>query len=152
MGNERTRRVAFVLWVTLALNWGAALLKIVVGLIGIHLSGYPADDKHPYGRHKYETLASVVIGSLLLFVAFGIFQHAVSAFFHPHTPEVTPMSFWVMGLTLVMNLVVGVFAALVGIRLNFLVLDPIFSLGVARGAAYDGGCLPSPGEQGRAGY
>jgi len=192
VSTERTRRVAFVLWVTLALNWGVALLKIafgwsthcmvivadgfhslsdgtsnIVGLIGIHLSGHPADEKHPYGHHKYETLASLVIGSLLLVVAFSIFQHAVVSFFHPHVPEVTSMSFWVMGLTLVVNLVVvwyergeakklesellhsdswhtltdvfvtlGVFAALIGIRLNFPVLDSIFSLGIALAIAY----------------
>ncbi len=192
MGNERTRQVAFVLWVTLVLNWGTALLKIafgwstqcmvivadgfhslsdgtsnVVGLIGIYLSGHPADDKHPYGRHKYETLASVVIGSLLFFVAFGILQHSLLSFFHPHTPVVTPASFWVMGLTLGVNLVVvwyeraaakrlnsgllrsdswhtltdvfvtlGVFAALIGIRLNFPVLDSIFSLVIAFAIAF----------------
>ena len=192
MGNERTRKVAFVLWVTLALNWGAAVLKIafgwstqcmvimadgfhslsdgtsnIVGLIGIHLSGHPADDKHPYGRHKYETLASVVIASLLFVVAFGILQHAVLGFWSPHTPIVTPMSFWVMGLTLGINLVVvgyeraaakrlhsqllqsdswhtltdvfvtlGVFVALIGIRLNFPVLDSIFSLAIAFAIAF----------------
>ena len=184
---ERARQISVVLWVTLVLNWGAALLKIafgfatqcmvitadgfhslsdgtsnVVGLVGIHLSGHPADIKHPYGRHKYETLASLILAALLLVVAFGIFQHSIDAFFHPHQPRVTVTSFIVMALTLVVNLFVvwyerraaarlqsdllhsdswhtltdvfvtlGVFAALIGIRLNFPVLDPIFSLGIS---------------------
>ena len=128
---ERTRRIAFVLWVTLALNWSAAILKIVfgwmtqcmvilsdgfhslsdgtsniIGLIGITISGHPADTDHPYGRQKYETLASVVIAALLLVVSFGILHHAWVGFFHPRSPEVNRTSFFVMGLTLVVNLIV----------------------------------------------
>ncbi len=189
---ERTRQVAFVLWVTLALNWSAALLKIafgwstqcmvitadgfhslsdgtsnIVGLVGIRLSGRPADEKHPYGRQKYETLASVVIASLLLVVSFGIFEHSLVGFFHPHTPVVTTASFIVMACSLVVNLwvvwyerraaaklesellhsdswhtltdvfvTIGVFAALIGIRLNFPLLDSIFSLGIAFAIAF----------------
>ena len=184
---ERTRQVAFVLWVTLVLNWSTALLKItfgwmtqcmvivadgfhslsdgtsnVIGLIGIHLSGRLADEKHPYGRHKYETLASVVVAALLLAAAIGIFQQALVGFFHPRSPEVSKTSFVVMAITLAVNLFVvwyerraakrlrsellhsdswhsltdvfvtlGVFAALVGISLNFKVLDSIFSVGIA---------------------
>ena len=91
---ERVRRVAGVLWLTLALNWSVALLKIVLGLwtqctavladgfhslsdgtsnviclIGIQISGHPADDDHPYGHEKYETLASILIAGFLLLVS-----------------------------------------------------------------------------------
>jgi cation diffusion facilitator family transporter len=189
---ERTRQIARVLWVTLALNWGGALLKIVfgwtthcmaitadgfhslsdgttniIGLIGISISGHPADRDHPYGHQKFETMASVAVAAMLLFVSFGIFQQAVLGLFKPHAPEVTAASFIVMGLTLAANLFVvwyerraakrlksdlllsdswhtltdvfvtcGVFAALVGIRLNLPVLDSIFSLGIAGMIAY----------------
>ncbi len=192
MSDERARGIALVLWITLLLNWGLALLKIlfgwstqcmvivadgfhslsdgtsnIVGLIGIHISGRPADDKHPYGRHKYETLASVVIASLLFIVSFGILQHSILGLIRPQNPIVTQASFWVMGVTLGVNLVVvwyeraaakrlhsqllhsdswhtltdvfvtlGVFVALIGIRLNFPILDSIFSLAIAFAIAF----------------
>lgn len=184
---ERTRQVAAVLWITLVLNWSTALLKItlglwtqcmavtadgfhslsdgtsnVIGLIGINISGYPADEDHPYGHQKYETLASIMIGVLLLLVSFGILQRAVASFFHPKFPRVPTLSFVVMGGTFLVNLFVvwyerrkakelyselllsdswhtltdvfvtlGVMVALVGIRFQLSILDPIFSLIIA---------------------
>lgn len=184
---ERTRRIAFVLWVTLGLNWGTAILEIlfgwhthtmvifangfhsltdgasnIVALIGIYLSGHPADEDHPYGHQKFETLATIVIAIFLLIVSFGIAQKAWNGFFHPTTPEVTVLSFALMSATLCVNLFVvwferraakamqsellysdswhtatdvfvtlGVLAALGGIALNFTLLDPIVSLGIA---------------------
>jgi cation diffusion facilitator family transporter len=78
----------------------------VVGLVGISLSGHPADLGHPYGHYKYETLASSVIGALLLVVSFGILQQAIKGFILPREPEVSAASFIVMILTLVVNLFV----------------------------------------------
>ncbi len=128
---ERTRRVASVLWLTLALNWSSAALKIalglytqsmaitadgfhslsdgtsnIIGLVGILISGHPADHDHPYGHEKYETFASILIGAILLGVAFSIFRRAIGGFFDPGTPEAPDLSFWIMGVTFLVNLFV----------------------------------------------
>ena len=128
---RRTRQLAKVLWITLALNWLVAGLKIVfglatrcmvitadgihsfsdgtsniIGLIAIHISGQPADRGHPYGHQKYETFASALIAALLFMVSFGIFKQAIKGLFHPSVPEVTALSFGLMGFTLVVNLFV----------------------------------------------
>lgn len=128
---ERIRRIQSVLWIELALNIFVASLKIlfgwathtmvivadgfhslsdgtfnIIGFVAIHLSGRPADEKHPYGRHKYETLASVVLAALLLVVAVNILQHAVAGFFEPRAPEVGPLSFVVMTVTFIVNIFV----------------------------------------------
>ena len=88
---DRARKVAFVFWVTLVLNWGVGALKIVLGavthclvitvdgvhsffdgssnivsLIAMRYSSNPADLDHPYGHQKYEALASVVIAMFLV--------------------------------------------------------------------------------------
>lgn len=128
---DRTHQVAVTLWVTLALNWSTALLKIlfglatrcmvitadglhsfsdgasnIIGLVGISISGHPADRDHPYGHQKYETLASVAIALMLFLVSFGIARQAVGAFIHPRTPQVNAASFVVMGLTFLVNVFV----------------------------------------------
>ena len=42
-----------------------------------------ADDTHPYGHGRFETLATVLIGVALIGVAFGIAWDSVSRLFHP---------------------------------------------------------------------
>lgn len=44
------------------------LLTDFVVLIFVRISGKPADDKHPYGHGKFETLATTIIGASLLIV------------------------------------------------------------------------------------
>ncbi|MBI3316076.1 MAG: cation transporter [Candidatus Omnitrophica bacterium] len=132
--SKRTRQIAFVLWVTLALNCVVALLKVifgvltycmvivadglhsfsdgasnVIGLIGIYLSGAPADQDHPYGHQKYETFASVVIAFFLFLAAFGILREAVIGLIKPKAPEVNLVSFVVMGGTFLVNLFVAAY-------------------------------------------
>ncbi len=129
--SERTRNVAKVLWVTLGLNWIVAALKIVfgmmtqcmvivadgvhsfsdgtsniVGLVAITLSGHPADENHPYGHQKYETLASLGVAFFLFLVSFEVIRRAIEGLFHPKTPEVNAVSFGVMTGTLLVNLFV----------------------------------------------
>lgn len=127
----RARQIARVLWLTLVLNWSIAFLKIllgfavhsvmiladgfhslsdglsnVVGLIGIRVSSHPADEDHPYGHQKYETLASALIALLLFAVSLGILRESVRNFVHPRNPEINALSFAVMGVTFVINVFV----------------------------------------------
>ena len=50
----------------------------VVVFICIHLSSRPRDDDHDYGHGKYETLATSVIGVVLLLVGVGVFWSGAS--------------------------------------------------------------------------
>lgn len=129
--SDRTRQVAFVLWITLALNWSVALLKLIfgfttqcmvivadgihsfsdgtsniIGLIAIHIAGHPADRDHPYGHQKYETLAAALISFFLFAVSFGIIREAILSFSRPKATEVNRLSFLLMGGTFLVNLFV----------------------------------------------
>jgi cation diffusion facilitator family transporter len=128
---DRARQVAYVLWIVLGLNWAVALIKIllglatssltivadglhsfsdgasnIVGLAAIRIAGHPADDDHPYGHQKFETLASTAIAIILFFVAYGIYKKAITGWSENATPDITPLSFVVMGITLVINIFV----------------------------------------------
>lgn len=125
---ERAGRIAFVLWVILALNWLVALAKLavglatrsmtliadglhsfsdgtsnIVGLVAVRAAGHPADPKHPYGRQKYETVASNFIAFLLVLLAFEISRSAIEGFVRPHVPMVTPLCFGITIGTLLVN-------------------------------------------------
>ncbi|TFH06144.1 MAG: cation transporter [Methanosarcina sp.] len=78
----------------------------IVGLVGIFIASRPPDREHPYGHQKYETVASIFIAVLLLFVGFEIFQNALDRFLVRGTPEVTPLSFIIMLGTMGVNYLV----------------------------------------------
>jgi len=130
--NEYYRTVRRILIVILVLNIAVALSKVlygwysnslsmltdgfhsffdgasnVVGIIGITLAARPADKEHHYGHWKIETFSSIIIAVLLFLVCLEIVQSAVNRFFNPSTPEITTISFLVMGITILINIAVS---------------------------------------------
>lgn len=75
----------------------------IIGLVGSFIGDRPPDIEHPYGHRKYETLASLFIALLLIFVGVEIFQNALNRFFAPSKPEVTPISFLIILGTMFVN-------------------------------------------------
>ena len=53
----------------------------IVVLIFTRISNKPQDKNHDYGHGKYETLATAIIGLLLLCVGFGIFWNGASSIY-----------------------------------------------------------------------
>jgi cation diffusion facilitator family transporter len=127
--NEYYRTVRRILILILILNIAVALAKVlygyysnslsmltdgfhsffdgasnVVGIIGITLASRPADEEHKYGHWKIETFSSIIIAVLLFLVCLEIVQSAIGRFFNPSTPEITIISFIVMGITIIINL------------------------------------------------
>jgi cation diffusion facilitator family transporter len=78
----------------------------IIGIIGIRLASQPKDEDHPYGHRKYETLFSMAIGALLMFLAFNLAKEGVIRLYKPVIPNIDIMSFAVMIITLAVNIVV----------------------------------------------
>lgn len=53
----------------------------VIVIMFVRISNKPQDKGHDYGHGKYETLATAIIGILLLFVGFGILWNGVSSIY-----------------------------------------------------------------------
>ena len=133
-GTERITKYSQItraLVIVLVLNWGVAAAKIVfglfanfssmvadgfhsladgtsniIGLIGIAISYRPVDKAHPYGHKKYETLFSLGIAALLFVISFNLFREGLTRLFHPRVPNIHPVSFAVMLITLAVNFLV----------------------------------------------
>jgi cation diffusion facilitator family transporter len=143
----RTQQIRRVLLITLMLNLGVAAAKIVIGLLtgalaitadGLHsiidssgniigliamrFAAQPPDDEHPYGHSRYETLAALVIGVLLLITAWEIGKGAVERLSGGEPPELTPLAFVVMITTLLINVLVNRYQVRQGRRLESQVL------------------------------
>ncbi len=129
---SRAQSVRRVLWIVLVLNLAVTLVKLfvglssgalsviadafhsivdsssnVIGLIGVWVSARPADENHPYGHHKYETVAAMAIGAMLIVAGFEIGKGVIARFAgSAPAPQVTPITLGLMAFTFVINLAV----------------------------------------------
>lgn len=60
------------------------VLSSAIVYIGLWLASKPPDEEHPYGHGRYETLAGLAVGGILLLTSAGILWHGFSA---PDRPE-----------------------------------------------------------------
>lgn len=99
---KKMNQVTFVMMISFLTNFLLSCLKIIVGtigkssaliadgihsfsdlstdvvaIIGNHLALKPADKEHPYGHGKSEYLTNLVIGTIVLFLGFGVISNAM---------------------------------------------------------------------------
>ena len=140
---DARHQVRRVLIITLVLNLAVAVGKIIVGALtgavsitadGFHslmdgssnliglganaIAGKPADEDHPYGHRRYETLAALAVGILLIFTAYEIITSAIERLTSGEKPELSPLSFIVLIATLGVNLFISRYEGAAGKRLN----------------------------------
>lgn len=94
----------------------------IIGLAGSFIGDRPPDIDHPYGHRKYETVASIFIALLLIFVGVEIFHNALNRFLVQSTPEVTNVSYLVMFGTICINYLVTRYEHRQGVSLRSQVL------------------------------
>lgn len=139
-----------VLIITLILNAGVAIAKIiygyltnsiamtsdglhslfdgvsnVIGLAGIWIASRPPDKEHPYGHRKYETLFTIIISVMIFATCFQIIRKVYLSFFDDHAVMVTATSFLVMFTTIGINIFVMLYESKKGrqLRSDFLIAD-----------------------------
>jgi len=76
----------------------------VVGLIGMAVASRPPDPEHPYGHRRFEALTALVIAGAMGLLVVQILQEAWHRLQSGARPEVSPLSFAVMGVTLLVNI------------------------------------------------
>ena len=107
-----------VIWVGTGVDLILSVLKIVTGIIGnsaalladgihslsdlasdalvliaAHHGAQPADEQHPYGHERIETIATVILGLMLIAVAVGIAWDAFGRMLQTGTP-LSPPEIW----------------------------------------------------------
>ncbi len=95
----------------------------VVGLVGVTAAARPPDKDHPYGHHKYETIASLAIGALVLFTAVQIIQEAMQRLSGHNIPKIGYLNVLVMLGTMAINIWVSTYEARAGKRLKSEILS-----------------------------
>lgn len=137
------KQVLKVLWITLFLNAIVSIAKLIyghitasislqadgfhslldfssniVGIFGIILAAKPADEGHPYGHRKIETIASIGISFFLFFTSYELIITVWDRIKNPAIPHVDLLSFVIMGVTIGVNFFVAVYERRVGEKLK----------------------------------
>ena len=94
----------------------------VVALVGVSAAQRPADENHPYGHRKYETMASIGILMFMLLVLTEVARNAIVHLRAPRMPSVLPVGVLTMIVTLVINVFVVRYESRAGARLRSEVL------------------------------
>lgn len=94
----------------------------LIGLAAISFAQRPADEQHPYGYARYETIGSLAIGVLLLVAAFEIGSAVIERITSGSQPQLTLLAMILMGLTFLVNLGVVFLESRAGRRLNSQIL------------------------------
>ncbi len=55
------------------------VFSTIIVMIGMYFSGREADETHPYGHDRFESVASVVLSAILIITAYGIGRTGVQA-------------------------------------------------------------------------
>lgn len=147
MSENNYKKIRQVLWIILLANLVVAVLKVavgviinstsmtadgfhsltdgssnIVGLIGIRLASKPVDEDHPYGHGKFETLGSLFIAGMLIFLGGKIIVDAISGFANPTIPEITVYSLVILLLTLITNIFISFYEYKIGKKLGSIIL------------------------------
>ena len=94
----------------------------VVGLIGMRAASKPADDNHPYGHQRFEALAALAIGALILGGLWQIVSRSLAALSGaPAIPGWNAL--YVAGGTFVVNVLVARYEARRGRELKSAILS-----------------------------
>lgn len=62
----------------------------IIVLVFVHISGKPEDESHAYGHGKFETMATLIIGVILLAVGVGIFVNGASSIIDSFKGNIPP--------------------------------------------------------------
>ncbi len=84
------------------------LFALVLSLVAIKLATRPATDRRTYGWHRAEIFASLINGTTLIFIAFGILHESWERFQDPQSVKSLEM-FLIATIGLAMNLIAARF-------------------------------------------
>jgi cation diffusion facilitator family transporter len=94
----------------------------IIGLVGISLAARPPDKEYPYGHAKFETFASLGIALLLFASCFQLALAAANRLQNQSDPQITELSFGIMGISLLINISVSAYEYFLGKRLKSSIL------------------------------
>src|SRR4029077_4971540 len=88
-------------------------VNVIAGFIGLYsliVAARPRDVNHPYGHGKAEFLSAAIEGTLIMLAGVFIIYEAVIHLIHPQPLQQLNLGILLVGISAVINFVVGFFA------------------------------------------
>ncbi len=104
---------------------GSDVVSTLVVLLGIKIANTPADEDHPYGHGRAETLAASVLALSLVAIGVGVMWSAVKTFMAGDYLIPSGLALWVTGFSILVKEVMYRYTVKVGesIKSNVLIAD-----------------------------
>ncbi len=169
--DERTQTIKRASWIAIIGNGVLAILKVSVGLIAGSLAvigdgidstsdivmsvislfaaiiiAKPPDSKHPYGHFRAETIATTVLGFIMLFVGFELLKTSIVSLFQLEGKEMpSSVALYAIGISIAGKIGLTLYLRQVGKNINSRMLiangknmqnDIIISCGVLIGLIF----------------
>ena len=91
-----------------AAHSGVDALNNIVALLAVRVAAAPPDEDHPYGHGKFETVGALAIVAFLSITCFELVRTAVVRLVgEAKPPTVEAPLFWILGATMLVNVVVA---------------------------------------------
>jgi len=90
-----------------------SIVNIIAGLVGLYslsIAYKPRDTNHPYGHGKAEFLSAAIEGTLIMLAGVFIIFEAVMQLVHPRTLEQLNYGILLVGISAIINFIIGVIA------------------------------------------
>lgn len=88
--------------VAAGLEFAGDVLASLIVFLGMLIAARPPDDDHPYGHGRFETLAGLAVGVILVTAGFGIALHALQSVGDVHPPP-GQLAIWSLAGSLVVK-------------------------------------------------
>jgi cation diffusion facilitator family transporter len=105
-----------------ALESTANVIAGFIGLYSLYVAAKPRDENHPYGHGKAEFLSAAVEGTLITIAGLVIIYESIDNFIHPSPLRQLDYGIILVGITAIINFVVGYIAVRKGRKNNSLAL------------------------------
>ncbi len=90
----------------------------LIAMVMTRIAEQPPDAEHPYGHRRFETLAAMIIGGLLLLTASEVVQNGIQRLITGVVPQLGPANFGVMIIALGVNIALFFYQRRTGQRLR----------------------------------
>ena len=91
-------------------------LSSVIVLIALKISRKPPDDDHPFGHGRAETVASVIVGSMLGFIAFHFLIESIQRLINAESANYGKLAIWVTVISILVKEIMAQFSIRIGKR------------------------------------
>lgn len=94
-----------------AVNNLADVASSLIVLFSFRVARKPRDREHPYGHGRMEPVATLILATVLMGVAFEVAQSGVSRLLHPQVLRITTIDIWILAGTMGLKLALAGVAA-----------------------------------------